>query len=385
MEKSIHKADYVWDGINDKALPDGAVLVEGNRIRAVGPFSEISTAAQAKIFEWQGATLLPGLIDSHTHLSMDGSLENFLDHMADSVPVLTLRATSMMKKDLLSGVTTCRCLGDREFLDVACREAVASGEVMGPGLLVATRGIRAPEGHGFVGYPFKGNDEIKKAIHENITRGANLIKIYITGTLRGTGRLPAYLTREEIKLAIDESHKAGIPVAAHCVGGEGLDWAIEFGIDTIEHAYQITREQVASLARSNTSLVLTPGAVLAEERVQRLPKSLIQGHILEREQMFASMALTVDAGIAFGVGTDGTHGDLARDIQYLSEMGASNVKALKAATSHGAKVCGIGRDTGSLEKGKYADMIAVEGNPIENLTTLKNVIAVVSKGRMVKP
>lgn len=385
MEKSIHKADYVWDGINDKALPDGAVLIEGNRIRAVGPFSEISTASQAKIFEWQGATLLPGLIDSHTHLSMDGSLENFLDHMADSVPVLTLRATSMMKKDLLSGVTTCRCLGDREFLDVACREAVASGEVMGPGLLVATRGIRAPEGHGFVGYPFKGKDEIKKAIHENITRGANLIKIYITGTLRGTGRLPAYLTREEIKLAIDESHNAGIPVAAHCVGGEGLDWAIEFGIDTIEHAYQITREQVASLARSNTSLVLTPGAVLAEERVQRLPKSLIQGHILEREQMFASMALTVDAGIAFGVGTDGTHGDLARDIQYLSEMGASNVKALKAATSHGAKVCGIERDTGSLEKGKYADMIAVEGNPIENLTTLKNVIAVVSKGRMVKP
>lgn len=381
----IHKADYVWDGVNDKVLPNGAVLTEGGRIRAVGLFSEISSASHATISEWPGSTLLPGLIDSHTHLSMDGSLENYLDHMADSVPVLTLRATAMMKKDLMSGVTSCRCLGDREFLDVACREAVEKGEVVGPRLLIATRGIRAPEGHGFVGYPFKGKEEIKKAIHENITRGADLIKIYITGTLKGTGGLPAYLTREEIKMAIDESHNAGIPVAAHCVGGPGLDWAIEFGLDTIEHAYQITSEQVERLARSNTSLVLTPGAVLAEERVKRLPKSLIQGHVLEREQMFASMALTVDAKIAFGVGTDGTHGDLARDIRYLSELGATNLKTLKAATSHGAKVCGIEDETGSLEKGKYADMIAVEGNPLEDLAALKKVIAVISKGKLVKP
>lgn len=380
----IHKADYVWDGLNDKALPEGAVLVEGSRIRAVGPSREIATASHAAVFEWPGATLLPGLIDSHTHLSMDGSLENYLDRMTDSVPVLTLRATAMMRKDLMAGVTTCRCLGDREFLDVACREAVERGEVMGPRLLVATRGIRAPEGHGFVGYPFKGAEEIKNAVHENIARGANLIKIYITGTLKGTGSLPAYLTREEIKLVIDESHNAGIPVAAHCVGGEGLDWAIEFGLDTIEHAYQITPEQVARLARSNTSLVLTPGAVLAEERVKRLPKSLIQGHLLEREQMFTSMALAVDAHIGFGVGTDGTHGDLARDIQYLSELGATHFKALKAATSDGAKVCGIGRETGSLEKGKYADIIAVEGNPLEQLAALKKVIAVVSKGKLVK-
>lgn len=378
----IHKADYVWDGLSDKALPDGAVLVEGSRIRAIGPSREILTAPHARIFDWPGATLLPGLIDSHTHLSMDGSLENFLDRMSDSIPVLTLRATAMMARDLMSGVTTCRCLGDREFLDVACREAVARGEVAGPTLLVATRGIRAPEGHGFVGYPFKGKQEIKNAIRENIARGANLIKIYITGTLKGTGGLPAYLTREEIKLAIDESHNAGLPVAAHCVGGPGLDWAIELGLDTIEHAYQITPEQVARLTQSKTSLVLTPGAVLAEERIQRLPKPLIQGHVLEREQMFASMALAVDADIAFGVGTDGTHGDLARDIQYLSELGAPNHKALKAATSHGAKVCGIEHDTGSLEKGKSADIIAVQGNPLKDITSLKNVIAVVSKGRL---
>lgn len=386
MENAIiHKADYLWNGLDDKPLPDGAVLVEGSRLRAVGSYSELSTGLHARVFEWPGATLLPGLIDSHTHLSMDGSMENYLDHMADSVPVLTLRATAMMKRDLMAGVTTCRCLGDREFLDVACREAVEKGEVTGPGLLVATRGIRAPEGHGFVGYPFKGKEEIKNAIRENIARGANLIKIYITGTLKGTGDLPAYLTREEIKLAIDESHKAGIPVAAHCVGGPGLDWAIEFGLDTVEHAYQITREQVERLAQSKTSLVLTPGAVLAEERVQRLPKSLIQGHVLEREQMFASMALVVDAHTAFGVGTDGTHGDLARDIQYLSELGAPNLKALKAATSHGAKVCGIEHNTGSLEKGKYADIIAVEGNPLKNLTALAKVIAVISKGKLVKP
>lgn len=380
---TIVKAKYVWDGIASKPLEDGAILFESGIIRGVGHSSEILTSADAEVVEFPNATLLPGLIDSHTHLSMDGSQKDYLDHMTDSIAELTLRATAMMRRDLAAGVTTCRCLGDREFLDVACRHAVESGEIQGPRLLVATRGIRSPQGHGFVGYAFKGIDEICNAIKENIGRGADLIKLYITGTLRGDGDLPAYLTYGEIKNAIDESHRAGRRVASHCVGGPGLDWALELGLDTLEHAYQITEQQTEQLAKSNTGLVLTPGAVLSKERVRRLPQHLIQGHLNERDEMFASMALTVQAQIPFAVGTDGMHGDLAEDILYLSQLGATSREALQAATVNGARICGLEKETGSLKAGMRADIIAVAGNPMHSLQDLRNVLAVIKKGVIV--
>src|SRR6266850_4195511 len=262
--RTIIKGGHLWDGLTNRLLPNGAILIENGRIRAAGAAAEILTAPYDELFDWPDATLMPGLIDSHTHLSMDASLDNYLDHMSDPVAVLTLRATAMMRKDLASGVTLCRCLGDKEFLDVACRHAVQEGLVEGPHLLVATRGIRAPQGHGFVGYPFSGPGEIRKAIKENITRGADFIKIYITGTLKGTGSLPSYLSEEEIRVAIEEAHDAGVRVASHCVGGIGLDWAIQYKLDTLEHAYQITDEQVEHLAHSSTQLVLTPGPILNE-------------------------------------------------------------------------------------------------------------------------
>jgi imidazolonepropionase-like amidohydrolase len=361
----------------------GAVLIEDGRIRAVGPAAEIATAATAEVFDFPDATLLPGLIDSHTHLSMDGSLDNYLDRMSDGVDALMNRAAEMMIRDLRSGVTTCRCLGDREFLDVACKDAVVKENTAGPRLLIATRGIRAPAGHGSMGYPFTGTEEIRQAIRENISRGADLTKIFITGTLRGGGNLPAYLTREEIKVAIEESHAAGQKVASHCVGGDGLDWALEYGLDTLEHAYQISPAQAMSLAKSATALVLTPGAVLSEERVRRLPQHLIQGHLDERDQMCQAMKLTVQAGIPYAVGTDGLHGDLPGDIAWLCALGASNADALRAATIHGARICGIDDETGTLEPGKTADIIAVRGDPLTDISALRNVTIVMKGGQWI--
>ena len=380
---TIIKGSFLWDGIRDALIPDGAVLVENARIKAVGPSRDILALPHDELYDWPDVTIMPGLIDSHTHLSMDATMENYLDHMSDSVAELTLRATAMMRKDLLAGITTCRCLGDKEFLDIACRTAVKQGLVMGPRVLVATRGIRAPQGHGFVGYPFNGPDEIRKAIRENIERGADLIKIYITGTLKGNGKLPSYLSREEIKLAIDEAHRGGLPIASHCVGGIGLDWALEFGLDTLEHAYHITDEQIEKLAASNTRLVLTPSPLLTEERVRHLPTALIQGHLDERDTIFNCIAAAVASGLPFAVGTDGVHGELAQEVKYLVDLGASNHKALQAATVHGAKACGIDKETGSLEVGKSADIIAVNGNPLKDVAALWDPVAVVKMGEIV--
>lgn len=379
----IIKSSFLWDGIRDALIPEGAVLVEDGRIKAVGRAHDILALPHDELYDWPETTLMPGLIDSHTHLSMDATMENYLDHMSDSVAELTLRATAMMRKDLLAGITTCRCLGDKEFLDIACRTAVEHGLVLGPRVLVATRGIRAPQGHGFVGYPFNGPDEIRRAIRENIQRGADLIKIYITGTLKGNGKLPSYLSRKEIKLAIDEAHNGGLPIASHCVGGEGLDWALEFGLDTLEHAYHITARQIEKLVGSNTRLVLTPSPLLTEERVRHLPTNLIQGHLDERDMIFDCMAAAVASGIPFAVGTDGVHGELAQEIKYLVDLGASNLDALNAATLYGAKACGIDKETGSLEVGKRADIIAVKGDPLKDVAALWHPAAVVKMGEIV--
>lgn len=381
MKKTmILRADYLWDGIHDDILPHGAVLLENGLIKSVGAGEEIIQLIHDEVIDYPGGTLLPGLIDCHTHLSMDPLLENYLDHMSDPVPDLTIRAIRMMKKDLDAGITTCRCCGDKEFLDIACREAVNRKEIKGPHLLVATRGIRAPQGHGFVGYPFDGTESIRNAVRENAEAGADFIKIYITGTLRGEGSLPSFLSREQIKAAIDEAHDAGLKIGAHCVGGIGLDWALKLGLDSVEHGYHMTDQQIEELILSRTRLVLTPSPILMDQRINHLPADLIPGHLKERDEIADRMRTTILSEIPFAVGTDGMHGELVQEMQYLAELGASPVQALRAATLHGAEVCGIDHGTGSLEAGKEGDLVVVEGNPFEDLDVLRKVLAVWKHG-----
>ncbi len=382
-ETKIIAADLLWNGIQDPPIPNCAIIVEGRFIKEVMPVNELPAVALKHVIELQGATLMPGLIDSHTHLSMDPTMDNYLDHLNDTVTELTLRAVAMMQKDLIAGITTCRCLGDKEFLDIACRNTVEEKQLRGPRLLVAGKGIRAAQGHGFVGYPFDGPKEIIKGISENVSRGVNLIKFYITGTLQGKGQIPSYLTKEEIILLVNESHKAGLKTASHCVGGEGLDWALEAGLDSLEHAYHITDAQIEKLAKSDTWPVLTPSPLVLMKRIEHLPESLIPGHKKERDQIISRMMALISSGIPYAVGSDGMHGELAEEINYLINMGASHIDALKAATIHGAKVAGIDDQTGSLEAGKKADIIAVPGNPIKNIKTLKNVIAIMKEGEWI--
>ena len=376
----ILKADLLWNGIDDVPVPNGVIIIEGGIIKEVLSFNELPKDILQDIIELHGTTLMPGLIDSHTHLSMDPTLENYLDHMKDPVAELTLRAVALMQKDLHAGITTCRCLGDREFLDIACRRAVNDKKILGPDLVVAGKGIRASAGHGFVGYPIDGQTQIKEAIHENVAKGVDLIKFYITGTLKSTGEIPSYLSKEEIRLLIDEAHNAGLKTASHCVGGEGLDWALEFGLDSLEHAYHISDAQIEQLHKSSTWPVLTPSPLVLKGRIDHLPSALIPGHMEEREEIMSRMSALIASGISFGVGSDGMHAELAEEIRYLTDMGASNVSALKAATIHGAKIAGIDNVTGSLEKGKKANIIAVSGNPLKNINLLKRIKAVMKEG-----
>jgi len=382
LRETLIKGRLVIDGMGNPPIDRGAILVEGERILRVGKEEEFKGEANIHVLDCGDQTLLPGLIDCHNHLSLDPRLENYLYRMADPVPALTLRACETMKIDLRSGVTTSRCLGDKGFLDAECKKAVSEGRIEGPRILVATRGIRAFHGHGFVGYPFGGVEQIRTAVRENISAGADLIKIYITGTLRGPKGIPSYFSKEEIQAAVDEAHRVGIPVATHCIGGVGLEWALETGIDTIEHGYFLTDREIDLLAKSDSWLVMTPSIFFTEARIRTLPPHLIEGHSQQRDEVGQRMKAAIKAGVKFAVGTDGMHGGIAQEIQYLMDFGATPNQALMAGTCHAAKVCGLEESIGTLEPGKFGDIIGVKGNPLENIAALKRVKTVISRARI---
>jgi imidazolonepropionase-like amidohydrolase len=384
MKKILIKGAALFLGVGDCLTQPAAVLICDGRIEAAGREAERQAADADEVIACKGQTLLPGLIDCHNHLSLDPTLDNYLFRMNDPVPELTIRAVRTMAVDLASGVTTARCLGDKGFLDLACKRAVAAGDIAGPRLLVAARGIRAPHGHGFVGYPFCGVENIRQAVRENLAAGADLIKIYITGTLRSGKGLPHYFSREEIQTLVDEAHRVGVPVATHCIGGPGLKLALDCGIDVIEHGYFITDEEIHLLIQAKRWLVMTPSIFFTDARIQTLPADLIEGHLRQREEVRHRLTAAIQAGVRFAAGTDGMHGGLAKEVQYLTEFGASKFEALQAVTLKAASVCGMEDRIGTIEKGKLADIIGVQGNPLEDISALERVKTVLQAGVLVK-
>jgi imidazolonepropionase-like amidohydrolase len=236
-----------------------------------------------------------------------------------------------------------------------------------------------------VGYPFDGLEPIRTAVRENLAAGADLIKIYMTGTLKGDGRIPSFLTKSEINLAVQEARRLGVKAATHCIGGQGLDWALEIGIDSIEHGYCITDEQIDRMASSASWLVMTPSPFFAEDRIESLhTEALKEGFRGERHLVAERMGAAIRGGVKYAVGTDGRHGGMAQEARFIVEMGASADEVLIAATRNGAKVCGLEDRVGTLEPGKLADIIGVRGNPLEDIRTLENVETVIQGGRIVK-
>jgi imidazolonepropionase-like amidohydrolase len=384
MDRILVRGKTLIDGLGSPPVEQGAVIIEGERILAVGREGKIKVEGVNRTIDCSDQTLLPGLIDCHNHLSLDPTLDNYLYRMNDSIPELTLRAATTMAVDLQSGVTTSRCLGDKGFLDVECKKVVHSGLVPGPRLLIATRGIRALHGHGFVGYPFSGVEQIRTVVRENLAAGADVIKIFITGTLRSPKGIPSFFSKEEIQAAVDEAHRVGIPVATHCIGGVGLEWALETGIDTIEHGYFLTDKEIDLLAKSERWLVMTPSIFFTDDRIRTLPPHMIEGHLQQRDEVGQRMNAAVKAGVKFAVGTDGMHGGLAQEIEYLVDFGATTNQALMAATRHAAQVCGLEDSIGTLEPGKFGDIIGVEGNPLGDIGALETVKTVISRGKIIK-
>ena len=342
--------------------------------------------------EWQetdlgDVTIMPGMFECHDHLALDARIPGHLGMMERSECEHTILALNGLRDDLMSGVTTARSLGDRNYIDVTLRNKIREGEVVGPDLLVCGIGMKGRHGHGFVGMPHSGVEEFRRTSRENMFHGVDVLKIFVTpGGIVGEGEyIPYFISYDEIKTVVEEGHQLNIKTVAHCIGGPGLDLCVKAGVDVLEHVYNITEDQVKLLEDSGTWVDLTSGIVLDPEREPMVPAGHAANTRKHREYSRKCLERVVRSGkIRYTLGTDAYHTKLYKELGFTVEMGGSPMDAVKGVTVRAAEMCGVEKTKGSLEKGKQADIIAVKGNPLEDVSVLKDVYFVMKHGQVYK-
>ncbi len=384
MERYILKAKNIIVGEDLRPLEHGAVKVENGKIAEIYEnASQLPQEAEDSVIDLGERTLIPGMIDCHNHLALDARLENHLVKMNDCECEQTLRAIKTMKDDLVSGVTTSRCLGDRFYVDVTCKKAQKEGRIVGPKLVVSGIGMRASHGHGYVGMPFNGPEEFRKQARENIAHGVDFLKVFMTKVINATSFIYHFMSPEELRAVVQEARSVGLTTACHCSGGQGLDDCLDAGIDCLEHVYYITKEQVERVREEDRWVVYTPSYALNDELLFKFSPQDREGSLREKEIICNCLRGAIEGGLKFGIGTDGIHQGLAQEAKYISELGASNKDVLAGITVNAARLCGVDRQTGSITKGLAADLVACDGNPLEDITALKRVAAVYQDGRAI--
>ena len=342
--------------------------------------------------EWQetdlgDVTIMPGMFECHDHLALDARIPGHLGMMERSECEHTILALNGLRDDLMSGVTTARSLGDRNYIDVTLRNKIREGAVVGPDLLVCGIGMKGRHGHGFVGMPHSGVEEFRRTSRENMFHGVDVLKIFVTpGGIVGEGEyIPYFISYDEIKTVVEEGHQLNIKTVAHCIGGPGLDLCVKAGVDVLEHVYNITEDQVKLLEDSGTWVDLTSGIVLDPEREPMVPAGHAANTRKHREYSGKCLERVVRSGkIRYTLGTDAYHTKLYKELGFTVEMGGSPMDAVKGVTVRAAEMCGVEKTKGSLEKGKQADIIAVKGNPLEDVSVLKDVYFVMKHGQVYK-
>lgn len=385
MEKYILKAKTVIAGTELSALENAAVQVEAGKITEIYEnANQIPEELQNVIVDLGDKTLIPGMIDCHNHLALDTRLENHLVKMNDCECEQTIRAIKTMKDDLVSGVTTARCLGDRFYVDVTCKKAQQEGRITGPKLVVSGIGMRASHGHGYAGMPFNGPEEFRRQARENIAHGVDFLKVFMTKVINATPFIYHFMSPEELRAVVQEARSVGITTACHCSGGQGLDDCLDAGIDCLEHVYYITKEQVERVRNADRWVVYTPSYALNDTLLFKFSPKDREGSLKEKEIICECLRGAIEGGLKFGIGTDGIHQGLAQEAKYIFELGASNKDVLAGITVNAAKICGIQEKTGSIAKGLAADLVALDGNPLQDISALKNVKAVYQDGRQIE-
>jgi len=379
-------AQRILDGTGRPPIERGVVLVEGDRITAVGPQSAVRVPAGAETIDCGAHTVLPGLVDAHSHASIIPGLGDQIGQLRQPPAPQMIRAIPNLRTDLLSGVTTMRVVGEEHFIDIELRTAVAQGRILGPRLRVATRPITPRNGHGAALTYSDGEDEIRKHIRENLAMGADLIKLFMTGGVSSerTGTRWYGYSTHEVEVAVEEAHRNNKPVAVHAHGGPGVKICIEAGVDSIEHGKLCEPEDLAEMRRRGTWLVTNNAVSGHPDGIEKgdAHSAAIMAKLREsREKSRENFKAVLDSGVKWALGTDSMHGLLWWEMAKVVEWGATPQDALLAVTRRAAEAIGMEDQVGTLEPGKLADVVSVDGNPLQDVACLERARLILQGGQ----
>jgi imidazolonepropionase-like amidohydrolase len=375
----------LFDGTGAAPVRDALVVVRDGRVAAVGAAATTAIPAGAETLDLGDRFVMPGLIDSHSHASIVPGEGDQLGQLRRAPVPQALAATRNLRRDLAAGTTTMRIMGEEHFVDVEVREALEAGIITGPRLLIAGRGLAANNGHGRVLASYDGVDEVRRGARENLRRGADHVKIFVTGGVSSPGTTPtssAY-TREEIRAAVEEADRVGSYAAAHAHGGPGLRLAVQEGVGTIEHGALATDEDIALMIERDVWLICTFAIFMHPTGIEQgdgQRSSIMDKVHWARRVVAENFPRHLASGVRFACGTDAVHGCMPFELQTLVRFGVSPRDALLAGTRWGAEACRIDKELGTLTPGKRADLIAVDGDPLADMGAMDRVSLVMKDG-----
>ena len=403
------------DGTGSAPVSDAVIVVEGERITAIGPQASTPIPDGATVTDLGDRTLLPGFIDAHTHITINPGLTGIigqLEGLNEPSTRQVLRGARNLRLDLASGVTTMRIVGEVPYNDVVIREAINDGYIVGPRLLISGRAITSSNGHGSrVGaWIVDGADEMRRVVREQLRMGCDFTKLIVTGR-QYVRNAKEYLgfTEAEITAAVDETHRVGRKIGAHLRADldTGLRLCLQLGLDLTDHTFPVDDESIDLFLTSGATAVPTytiglqtsvdwdvlRGKSIAERLAhirmldeRRLAQREFQDSAVAdrinwlRDRAAEDFRRSVAAGVPYCMGTDSMHGLFAYEMEILTRWGLPAMDAIVAGTLGGANAIGVASDTGSLTAGKQADIIAVDGDPLADITALGRVAFVMRSG-----
>ena len=402
VKRTILRAGRVLNVHTGELKANQAIVIEGDKIAKVAPSSEVTPAAGDTTIDLPDATVLPGLIDMHTHLTFELSSLSY-EGLKISTAREALHGARNAKRTLEAGFTTVRNVGAKDYADIALRDAINDGDVIGPRIVASGPAMGITGGHCDENllppaFHFQGEgvadgvEAVQHRVREIIKYGADVIKICATGGVLSKGDDPnaSQYTLEEMKAIVADAHRLGRKVAAHAHGAEGVRWASEAGVDSIEHGHLMDDAAIATLKKNGTYLV--PTLFLGEYMEKNMERSDVPEYSKQKmRDVIAAMRKNTGKAFAAGVkvafGTDAAvypHGLNAGEFHVYVSLGMTPLAAIQTATINASDLLGPKYLVGALEPGKWADIVAVDGYPTKDVTILEHVKFVMKAGAVYK-
>ncbi len=384
------RARYCWDGQAAHTGDPVAVAIEGDRIRRVALSPAAPGPIPERVLDFGEATILPGLVDMHTHFGISQKSGDLRGQMREAaVPHILAGAVSLWE-DLEAGVTSAKLNGDRDFFDLQMRDAIRRGLAEAPRLFVSGRGIKSSRcTGGMVATCIADTPEaVRGFVEENLAAGVDWVKLFASGRLFGERQaiLQPSLDPAQIAVAAELAHAAGKPISVHCFGGAAADACLDAGVDVIEHGSLLSETQLERMARQGTHLTPTVGHLIHPEgSLAHVPEGDERDDARRRiDEACATAAMAFRLGVPILAGTDAMHGELAYELKTLQGLGGTPHVLLAAATAHAAAVLGCAGEIGTVREGALADLLVVRGDATRDVACLAEVLLVVQGGRIIR-